>query len=175
MNVIALIILLALLAETVLHTLAEVMNLKALQEDIPPAFQDVYNKERYAKSQQYLRTNTRFGWVTSGFNLVVFLAFWFGRGFPFLDGWTRSLGRGPILTGLVFIGVLAGFKALSSLPFRMYGTFVIEERFGFNRTSWRVFFLDLLKGALLGIVLGVPIVAGILAFFQFAGAPEFTG
>ncbi len=169
MNVFAFIILLAIFTEVLLHTFADVLNLRALHEDLPPAFQGFYDKEHYGKSQKYLRTNTRFGWLTSGFNLAVFLAFWFGRGFPFLDGWMRTLERGPILTGLLFIGTLAVLKALLSLPFKIYGTFVIEEKFGFNRTSRRVFFLDMLKGTLLGLVLGVPLVAGILAFFQFAG------
>ncbi len=169
MNVFVLIILLAVIAEFFLHILADALNLRVLKDDLPSAFQDVYDQERYGKSQKYLKVNTRFGWVASGFNITVFLAFWFGRGFPLLDGWMRSLDRGPILTGLLFVGTLAAFKALLSLPFRIYGTFVIEERFGFNRTSWRVFFVDMLKGTALGVLLGVPLVAGILSFFQFAG------
>ncbi|MFZ0451713.1 MAG: M48 family metallopeptidase [Desulfatiglandaceae bacterium] len=169
MNVFALIILPAILAEVFLHIFADVLNLRALHEDLPSGFQDVFDEEGYGKSQKYLRTNTRFGWLTSGFSLAVFLAFWFGRGFPFLDGWMRSLEQGPILTGLLFIGTLAVVKGLLSLPFKLYGTFVIEERFGFNRTSRRVFFMDMLKATFLGVVLGVPLIAGILAFFQFAG------
>ncbi len=164
----SLIILLALFAEFFLHTLADILNLKALHDELPAAFKDIYDEDRYRTSQEYLRVNTRFEWISSGFSLFIFLLFWFGKGFPFLDQWVRSFQQGPILTGLLFIGVLAALKGLLSLPFRMYGTFVIEERFGFNRTTWRVFLLDMLKGIFLGIAIGAPLVAGILAFFQYA-------
>ncbi|OPX40056.1 MAG: peptidase M48 [Desulfobacteraceae bacterium 4484_190.3] len=167
---ITLIILVPLFAEFFLHTLADILNLRVLRDELPPAFKDVYDQERYQKSQEYLRVNTRFEWISSGTGLLCFLIFWFGKGFPFLDQWARSLHQGPILTGILFIGVLAIIKSLLSLPFKVYATFVIEERFGFNRATWRVFSLDMLKGALLGIALGVPLVAGILAFFQYAGA-----
>jgi STE24 endopeptidase len=170
MNAFALIILLAVFAEVFLNTFADVLNLRALHDDLPLAFQGVYDEDRYRRSQNYLRANTRFGWVSGCFDLAVFLAFWFGRGFPFLDGWMRSLEWGPIVTGLLFIGVLAFFKGVLALPFRIYSTFVIEEKFGFNRTTPMTFFQDLLKGLFLAILLGVPLFSGILAFFQYAGA-----
>jgi STE24 endopeptidase len=166
---IAVIILVALIGEFSLHISADILNLRVLHNELPAPFKGIYNEERYRKSQEYLRTNTGFGWISSGFSLFVFLLFWFGKGFPFLDRWVRFFHLGPVLTGLLFIAVLAASKGLLSLPFRMYGTFVIEEKFGFNRTTWRVFFLDMMKGTLLGIVLGVPLVAAILVFFQYAG------
>lgn len=166
---ISLIILLALFIDVLVHTLADFLNLRVLRHELPPAFKDIYDKEHYRKSQDYLWFNTRFEWISSGFNLLIFLLFWFGKGFPFLDQWVHSFHQGPVVTGILFIGILAALKALLSLPFKVYGIFVIEERFGFNRTSWRVFLLDLVKGTFLGIALGAPLVAGILAFFQYAG------
>lgn len=170
MNFIAVFILVVLVADFVLHTSADVLNLRVLREDLPEPFRDMYDAERYRKSQAYLRTNTHFGWVSSSFNLAVFLAFWLGRGFPFLDGWASSFHWGPIPTGLLFISVLVGAKGLLSLPFRVYATFVIEERFGFNKTTAATFILDVVKGVFLAVVLGVPLVVGVLAFFQYAGA-----
>jgi len=170
MGFLAVVILFAVIIVLFLDILADILNLRALHDELPPAFKNIYDEGRYRKSQEYLRVNTRFEWISSGFSLFVFLLFWFGKGFPFLDQWVRSFHRGPILAGLLFIGVLAAVKGLLSLPFRMYGTFVIEERFGFNRTTWRVFFLDILKGTFLGIALGIPLVSGILAFFQYTGA-----
>jgi STE24 endopeptidase len=169
MNIIALIILLAILFDFVLNGLSDYLNLTRLQEDLPEAFEDVYDPERYRKSQEYLKVNTRFGWMIAAFDLIVILVFWFGRGFPLLDEWVRSFGYGSILCGLMYIALLVVFKALLSLPFSIYHTFVIEERFGFNQTTWTTYFLDLLKGLGLAILLGAPLLTGILAFFEYAG------
>ncbi len=169
MNIIALIILLAILFDFVLNGLSDYLNLTRLQEDLPEAFEGVYDPERYRKSQEYLKVNTRFGWMIAAFDLIVILVFWFGRGFPLLDEWVRSFGYGSILCGLMYIVLLVVFKALLSLPFSIYHTFVIEERFGFNQTTWTTYFLDLLKGFGLAILLGAPLLTGILAFFEYAG------
>ena len=168
-NIIALIILLAILFDFVLNGLSDYLNLTRLQEDLPEAFEGVYDPERYRKSQEYLKVNTRFGWMIAAFDLIVILVFWFGRGFPLLDEWVRSFGYGSILCGLMYIALLVVFKALLSLPFSIYHTFVIEERFGFNQTTWTTYFLDLLKGLGLAILLGAPLLTGILAFFEYAG------
>ena len=99
MNIIALIILIALLFDSVLNGLSDYLNLTRLQEDLPEAFEGVYDPERYRKSQEYLKVNTRFGWMIAAFDLIVILVFWFGRGFPLLDEWVRSFGFGSILCG----------------------------------------------------------------------------
>jgi len=169
MNIIAIIILIALLFDFVLNCLADYLNLSMLRDDLPRDFEGVYDPERYRKSQEYLKVNTRFGWVTASFDLIVLLAFWFGQGFPLLDDWVRAFNYGPIICGLIYTAALMLFKALLSLPFSIYHTFVIEERFGFNQTSWTTYVFDLLKGLFLGILLGTPLLAGILAFFEYAG------
>ena len=170
MNPIALIILSAIIIDLILNGIADYLNLKMLRNELPEAFQGVYDPDRYRKSQLYLKTNTRFGWFSGAFNVSVMLLFWFGKGFPLLDEWVRSFHYGPIITGLIYMGVLILCKALLSLPFSIYSTFVIEERFGFNQTSWSTFVLDLAKGALLAILLGTPLLAGILLFFEYAAA-----
>jgi len=170
MNMIAGIILVAIAIDFILHGLADILNLRNLRQELPVEFKGIYNSEQYRKSQQYLQVNTLFGWVTSGFNLLIIFAFWFGRGFPLLDRWVRSWNLSPVLTGMMYIGTLILFKALLTIPFDIYATFVIEERFGFNRTTWATFLTDLLKGFLLAIVLGAPLLAGILAFFEYAAA-----
>ena len=169
MNIIAIIILIALLFDFVLNCLADYLNLSMLRDDLPRDFEGVYDAERYRKSQEYLKVNTRFGWVTASFDLIVLLAFWFGQGFPLLDDWVRAFSYGPIICGLIYTAALMLFKALLSLPFSIYHTFVIEDRFGFNQTSWTTYVFDLLKGLLLAVLLGTPLLAGILAFFEYAG------
>ncbi len=169
MNVIAVIILATIVIDFLLNGWADYLNLKMLRPELPKAFRGVYEPEQYRKSQEYLRVNTRFGWITGTFNVAVILVFWFAKGFPLLDQWVRSWDVGPILSGLMFMGVLALFKAILAIPFSIYGTFVIEERFGFNKTTWSTFVLDILKGLLLAVLLGTPLVAGVLAFFEYAG------
>jgi STE24 endopeptidase len=169
MNVYAQIILAALLLEYALTVAANLFNLKALRSEPPDELRDVYDADVYARSQEYTRLETRFGFVTSTFDLGVLLAFWFGGGFQWLDAWVRGFGLGSTLTGLVYVGVLVLAKGILALPFSVYSTFVIEERFGFNRTTPRVFVLDLAKGLGLALVLGAPLLALVLLFFEQAG------
>jgi STE24 endopeptidase len=170
MNSIAVIILVAIGIDFALNAWADYLNLKMLRPELPASFKGVYAPDQYRKSQEYLRVNTRFGWITGTFNAVLLLVFWFAGGFPFLDQWVRSWNLGPILNGLIFIGILGLLKGITSLPFSLYATFVIEERFGFNQTTWSTYILDLLKGLMLALLLGTPLLAGILFFFEYAGS-----
>jgi STE24 endopeptidase len=169
MNFIAIIILCTIGVDFILNLAADRLNLKHLRSELPRTFEGVYDPQRYRKSQQYLRVNTQFGWITSTFNLCVLLIFWFAGGFPFLDQWVRTFELGPVLSGLIYMGVLMLLKAALSLPFSVYATFVIEARFGFNKTTLQTYVMDLLKGLGLALLLGTPLLAAILAFFQYAG------
>ena len=170
MNFIAVIILFAILADFILHLSADYLNLKHLRDELPDAFKTIYDPERYRKAQAYLRVNTRFGWITGSVNIVAVLLFWFLGGFNLLDHWVRSLELGTLPTGLIYIGTLMLVRTLLALPFSIYDTFVIEERFGFNQTTPKTFILDLLKTLSLSVVLGGLVLSGVLAFFQYAGA-----
>jgi STE24 endopeptidase len=169
MNSIALIILIALLADHTINLIADHLNLKRIREEIPEPFQDIYKPLQYQKSQQYLRVNTRFGWIVASVDLGVILIFWFAKGFAVLDQWVRSLGMNPVVNGLIFMGVLLLVKAIFSLPFGIYATFVIEERFGFNKTTWNTFLMDKVKALVLALLLGTPILAAVMWFFEYAG------
>jgi STE24 endopeptidase len=173
MNPYGIIILAALLADFALNLVTDVLNLRAAQAGVPPEFQGIYDPEAYAKSQAYLRARTRVGFVADTTELVLLLAFWFAGGFGALDRLVRGWQLHPVLTGLAYIGILLLGKALLSLPFSAYGTFVIERRFGFNRTTLGTFVADLLKGLLLAVVLGGPLLAGVLAVLEYAGPPAW--
>ena len=169
MNSIAIIILVAIVADAVIGAAADYLNLKVLRGDLPGVFKDVYDPERYAQSQAYLKVTTRFNRIVSLFSVLLLLVFWFGKGFYLLDRWVVSLQVGPVLSGLLYIGVLLFLKFILTLPFGIYDTFVIEERFGFNKTDPKTFIADLFKGMGLTILLGGPLLAGILWFFGTAG------
>ncbi|MFU8813509.1 MAG: M48 family metallopeptidase [Balneolaceae bacterium] len=164
------IILGAILIDAILDMTASRLNLKALSKELPDEFEGVYDEETYARSQEYTRTRTRFGFLTGTFDLALLLGFWFAGGFQWLDLWARGFEFGPVGTGLIFIGVLVLAKTVLSIPFSVYSTFVIEERFGFNKTDARTFVSDRLKGILLSVVIGAPVLAGIIAFFEYGGS-----
>jgi len=169
MNIFTIIILGAILIDFILGIISNRLNLKALSKDLPKEFEDVYDEETYARSQEYTRVNTKFGFITGTFDLLLLLVFWFAGGFNWLDQWARSFEFGEIVTGLIFIGVLIIAKMIISMPFSIYSTFVIEERFGFNKTDAKTFVMDRLKGLMLTVVIGGPLLAGIIAFFAFGG------
>lgn len=169
MNTYAVIILLALVAEYSLSLVAKVLNLNALTPAPPERLAGLYDASEYRRSQEYTRVRTRFDLLSGTFDLLLLLVFWFAGGFNALDSIVRGWGLGAIPTGLLYIALLLLGRGIIALPFEIYSTFVIEERFGFNKTTPAVFIVDKLKGVLLGVVLGVPLLAGILAFFEFAG------
>jgi len=170
MNLYGIIILTVLLTDFCVHLVANYLNLRTLSSSLPKEFEGIFDTTSYQTSQSYTRVRTVFGIVESTFSIMITILFWFAGGFNFLDVLIRSLGFGTILTGLFYIGVLVIIRGILSLPFSIYSTFVIEERFGFNKTTPKTFILDILKGLLLGILLGGPLLVGFLAFFMYAGA-----
>lgn len=169
MNAIAAIVLTSLVLEFALHLIADGLNLKASQQEIPQPLKGIYDPERYRKAQAYLRARTCWGWFTGAFFLAVTLGFWFGGGFGFLDHWVRSFAPGPVSAGLVYIGVIAAVRAILSVPFRAYIIFGIENRFGFNTTALKTFVLDGIKAVLLSLALGGPVLALVLWLFEHSG------
>lgn len=169
MNVISVFVLVVVLVHFLVDWLADYLNLAALSNGLPDNFKDVYDVDNYSESQDYIRSKTQLGRLSALVDMAVFLAFWFCGGFGHLDEWIRSWGFSTVLSGVVYIGLLVAAGSLINLPFSWYGTFVVEARFGFNRTTPRLFIVDRLKVVLLALILGIPLLSGILAFFEYAG------
>ena len=169
MNIYLLIILSALIGEFLLRTLVRVLNLKALDPGLPNEFQGYYDEEKYARSQEYTRVNTRFAFFTTSFDLIVILVFILFGGFNFVDQIIRGFGLSTLPSGLAFFGILFFASDLISTPFSFYQNFVIEEDFGFNKMTLKTFILDKLKGYLLTLVLGGVFLTAILFFFEKTG------
>ena len=170
MNIFSIIILGTLLGTFFIKLLADILNMNAAGAVLPEEFHDVYDQEAYEKSQNYLRHSTVFSLVAAGFELSVLLLFWFAGGFNFLDILVRGLGFSSLVTGVFYIGILLFLQGLISLPFSIYQTFVLEEQYGFNKTSPLTFVSDKLKGVFLGLLLGTPVLAGLLWFFENSGS-----
>jgi len=169
MNAFSFIILGALVFEFALGVISNLLNLRALKLKPPPALEGVYKPDEYHNSQEYTRVNTRFGVVSSTFRLSLLLCFWFAGGFNYLGEAVTAWGYGPIVSGLLYIGIILVSYNVVMVPFALYATFVIEERFGFNRTTPRIFLADRVKVLALSVLLGAPLLTGILALFEYAG------
>jgi len=169
MNIYLCIIVSALLLEYFLHTLSNLLDLKNLSTELPKEFKGYYSSDEYARSQQYLRENIRFSHLTSTLNLlVIFLVIFLGL-FNTLDLWIRAFGYSSIVTGLMFFGVLFFIQDFIGTPFSLYSTFIIEEKFGFNKTTLKTYILDKIKGYFLLIVFGGGVFSLILFFFESFG------
>ena len=169
MNTFAVVILVALVGEYLLGAVSGLLSSRSFAPKVPAEFAGVFDDEKYARARRYSATRARFGLVRGAFGLAAMLAFWFAGGFALLDTAVRGLGKGPVITGLVYIGALLLARTLIQLPFAAWSTFVIEGRYGFNRTTAGTFGADLLKGTALTILLGGPLLAVILAFFEAVG------
>lgn len=152
-----------------LGLVVESLNLSSASENLPEEFEGWYEQEEYSLSQEYLRVNTRFSLLTSTVSLALTVPFILLGGFGLVDGFSRGFGFGTVLTGLVFAGVLGLAVTVASIPFSAWRTFVIEERFGFNKTSVPTFILDILKSLVLGAILGGVVFGGMVWFFDTAG------
>ena len=160
------IILVILTADFVSERILSALNVKSSKKPIPDLLSGIYDQDKYQKQQSYFRANTRFGLLTSTVSfLVIFLMIVFG-GFGWLDGIVQRWTANPILVSLVFFGILFLANDIISTPFEIYDIFVIEERFGFNKTTPKTFILDKLKGYALTAVLGGGIIALVMWFYQ---------
>ena len=166
----ALLIVIVLFLLWKLDFVATLLTLKHLKPELPKEFADVWDQEKYAKSQAYERDGSKFSIISSIVSLTVLLVFWFAGGFGWLDEWVRSFGYGEIVTGLFYLGFLFLASTLLSLPFDIHHTFVHEEKFGFNKTTPATFATDQIKNLVLSAVLGLPLVALIL--WIFASVPH---
>jgi STE24 endopeptidase len=147
-----------------------VLNLAALDRRLPEEFVGVFDEQTYARSQEYTRATTFFGLVQGTVTTALTIVFIIIGGFNWVDGLARGFGLSMIPTGLIFTAILLIISGLVGLPFSIYATFVIENRFGFNKTTVATFILDAVKGILLAALLGSPILALILWFFEAGGS-----
>lgn len=170
MNSYGWIILIALLADYLIGIVSDLLNIRAMKSQIPSEFEGVYDAESYARSQAYTKERTRFGLLSGTFSIILLLIFWFAGGFQWVDEIVRGFGYGPVLTGVSYIALIMVAQTLISLPFGIYSTFVIEEKYGFNKTTPGLFVSDMAKSLALGVAIGGPLLATVLWFFESFGA-----
>ncbi|WP_411768293.1 M48 family metallopeptidase [Winogradskyella sp. A3E31] len=153
----------------IIDKVLDALNAKHYNDELPEELKDVYDEDAYKKSQAYKARNYKFGIYASIFSLLLTLGFLIFDGFEFVDTIARSYSDNSIVIGLIFFGIIMIGSDIISTPFSYYKTFVIEEEFGFNKTTKATFILDKLKGLLMTIILGGGILALIIWFYQLTG------
>lgn len=153
----------------VLDVIVECFNIKNLTTELPPEFGGLYDPRRYKTSQEYLKENTFFGIFQNTLFLAVIITFILAGGFNIADKFARSFNHGAIISGLIFAGILMLALEILKIPFSAYHTFVIEEKFGFNKTTLKTFISDILKSWFLGALIGGVLFAGVVWFFSAFG------
>ncbi|MAM23288.1 MULTISPECIES: M48 family metallopeptidase [Croceibacter] len=159
-----------IIIEFVIDTTLDVLNAKHYGDKLPEPLQDVYDTEEYLKSQAYKKERFKFSMVSSVFSLVLLLAFFFLDGFAFVDELARQYTDHPILIALIFFGIIMLGSDILTTPFSYYSTFVIEEKYGFNKTTLKTFVLDKIKGWFMLIIVGGALLSLIIWFYQWAGS-----
>ncbi len=142
------------------------LNCKNISTDLPDEVKGIYSKEKYQQSQEYKKANCRFDLATASLKVVILLALLMIGGFAFIDDIARGMVEAEILVSLLFFALLFFISEILSLPFALYHTFVIEERFAFNKTTMATFVTDKIKGWLLTILIGGPLLAAVIWFYQ---------
>lgn len=140
-------------AEYLWSTWLTILNIRASLRPVPELLNDLYDEKQYWKQQDYAMTNRKFSLISGLVSMLVTLAIFTFGGFAVFDAAARSVSRFPVVQALVFWGIFYLISWALSIPFDVYRTFVIEQRFGFNRTTPKLFVTDTLKGLLMNVVI----------------------
>ncbi len=149
-----------------LERILDLLNTSKISVNLPSELEGIYDEEKYKKQQEYKRVNDRFSMITSTLSFGLILLMLFLRGFSYVNNIALEVSTNPIIGALIFFGIIMFASDLINIPFSLYDTFVIEERFGFNKMTIKTFIFDKLKGWALGAILGGGILALIIWFYQ---------
>ena len=164
------IILAIILVEALWEFILGELNRKSWSDSVPPRLQDVYPEDKFQKQKAYRIANYRFGLISSSIaTLAIIAVLWF-QGFAWTHSIVSQISESWLWQPLLFFAVIGLASTILSLPFSIYDTFVIEERFGFNKTTPAVFITDLLKSILLGAIIGGLLLGLVVWFYNWAGA-----
>jgi STE24 endopeptidase len=138
----------------ILEFILDYLNLKNQSAPFPQELNGIYKEEKLIQSKEYFKVNANFGFITSTFSFLVTLLIILLGGFGWLDKLVSTFSSNPILQPLIFFGILFIVSDIVNTPFSLYKTFVIEEKFGFNKTTLKIYLGDKIKSYLLTIIIG---------------------
>ncbi|OIP82861.1 MAG: peptidase M48 [Porphyromonadaceae bacterium CG2_30_38_12] len=142
------------------------LNIQHSKLQLPTILHDIYDAEKYAKQQNYFRANSQFGMISSSFSFLLSLSMVLSGGFGWLDTQLQGFVTNETLRSLSFFGLLFIANDLLTMPFDLYDTFVIEERFGFNKVTPSIYLADKLKSYALTVVIGGGLLFAIISIFN---------
>jgi STE24 endopeptidase len=145
------------------------LNSTYWSEELPKELTGIYDQEKYSRSQQYEKSKQKFAFILSTLTLILMISMLLSGGFAWIDAFVRNYTHNPILMAFLFFGILGLVSSVLSLPFDYYHVFVLEEKFGFNRTTVRTFILDRLKGLLLSLIIGAGLLSLIILIYESTG------
>jgi STE24 endopeptidase len=162
-------LILILVVNFIIDKIVSTLNTRHFNDEVPTELADVYDKTEYKKSQDYKKVNKQFSNISGTFSFALTLVFFFADGFKYVDDFARGFSDNSILVALIFFGVIMLGSDVLTTPFSYYQTFVIEEKFGFNTSTKKIFWLDLLKGWLMTILIGGGALTIIIWFYEQTG------
>lgn len=160
-NILLLIIISFVVLEFIFGKVLDFLNSKSWSNPLPTLVEDLYDKEKYNKAKNYAKDNGDMALLSSVISLVIILSILIFKGFGSLDSWINSLTANIILQSLLFFGMLSLGSFILNLPFNLYKTFVIEEKYGFNQTTLKTYILDFFKSLMLSILIGGAILSAL--------------
>ena len=169
MTPILILILAILIAGFLVDFTLDLLNISALKTGLPPLLAGEYSAESFSKSQLYQREAGKFGLVGSSLSFVVIILMFILGGFTWVHEWVATVTDTVIISALLFFGILMLGSGILSLPLDIWSTFVIEEKYGFNKTTPRIFILDKIKSLALLLVIGVPLAALVIWIYTLTG------
>ena len=163
------IIVVFLCLDFVLERVLEFLNSKYMSPVLPDSLKGIYDEKEYSRFQSYKRENGRLDSWSSGVGFVVMIVFLVAGGFGWYNSWVVSLTDSVVWQTILFVVGLSVASSVLDIPFDYYATFRIEEKYGFNKTTRRVYWLDTVKELVLSLVLGGVLLALVVWFYTWAG------
>lgn len=158
-----------LIAQFAFDAILEYLNSAKRSENLPGELKDIYDEKEYSRSILYEKTNRRFSLVSGAFNLLLILLMLFLGGFAYIHNLSGEFTQNEVWWTVVFFAILMLGSSVLNFPFSIYHTFVIEEKFGFNKTTLKTFLLDSVKGILLAAIIGGGLLALIVWIYSLTG------
>jgi len=158
-----------IIAEFLFSKVLSYLNIRSWDKPVPDEIKDLYQDDKFEKARAYALDNNRVETISSTLSFIITLSFLYFKGFAWVDNIAHQVSGQYIVQGLVFFGIVAGATSVIGLPFDIYSTFVIEEKYGFNKTTPATFIADKVKGILLGVIIGGGIYALLAYLFQLLG------
>ncbi len=159
-----------ILLDYVFESVLDYLNARSWDLPTPPELTGLYDEQRYRKARSYHQAKARLSRISSTFSTILMLAFLYLKGFAWMHLWVDGVTAHPVAQALLFFGAFAVLSDIIGLPFEWYNIFVIEEKFGFNKMTWKTYLSDKLKGYLIGAVIGGTLLAAFAWFYQQTGA-----